>query len=71
MSDVRDLLVDWLQAECTVVSEFSDNMIRDWKALVVQAHERAAVLGIEWDDEIVPEYIANHLRWAEEDDKNE
>ena len=68
---VRGLLADWLSAECSVASEYSGDITGSYRRLVQEAQGRAESLGIAWDDAIVPEHVADHLRWAEEEDEDE
>lgn len=57
---IHSLLADWVQAESSVISEHSSNFARDFGRLAQRARERARELGIEWDDDILPDYVKEH-----------
>lgn len=65
-SEVAKLLAGWLEARCRLVSGHSSDIIADWRRLIVEAVGRAEKLGIGWDDSIVPSYVLELLREAEE-----
>ncbi len=52
---VSELLEDWIANAASVIDEHSGSA--DLIALVAEAKERAAILGVAWDDDLVPEWV--------------
>jgi hypothetical protein len=68
MSELRELLREWIAAEVKVIGEYSGDMIGDYRSLIARAKARAARLALPWDDdEFIPDYVQDCLRWEDEE----
>jgi hypothetical protein len=62
---VRELFVDWLQAEVSVIGEWSGDLVGDYRKLIEQGKQRADAVGVPWDDALIPAHV---YRMIEADD---
>lgn len=60
--EVTRLLADWIGAEVSFIMETSttDNP-GDFASLVNVARKRAKLLGVEWSDDLVPDYVQERV----------
>lgn len=62
----RLLLADFLAARCSLIAESSGSMQSDWRAAIADAQMRADQCGIEWQYDMVPEYVRELIAMEDE-----
>lgn len=63
------LLMDWLQVSISLMSEMADDITGGYRRLIAEAQRRASQVGVEWSDDIVPNYVQERLAWAKEEER--
>jgi hypothetical protein len=59
--ETESMLTASLASDCSLASERSSNILGDWQGLVDVAKERAALLGIDWKDSFIPDYVRSAI----------
>jgi hypothetical protein len=65
---LRQLLIDYAEARSFVVGETTTSFERDYKLLRFDLQERCMWLGIDYDENMIPEHVRDSLKMYEEDE---
>jgi hypothetical protein len=58
---VMRLLRDWINAEVNAIVETSTNSRLDFAELAREARQRTEEMGVEWSDDLIPDYVRRQL----------